>query len=159
MIDLLREMKEAVDKYRQSDRNELSVYYTQKFSQEYGLLIKEGMGQNQAAPKVAGQRGRTKQSKARLLLERLNTLKDDNLRFTTDFSVPFDNNQAERNFRLSKVKQKVSGCFRSDTGAQAFATVQSFIQTINKHHLSICINLVNVFHGNYSLPFALIATE
>jgi transposase len=159
MIGLLLEMKKAVEKYRQSDKEELSLYYTQKFSQRYDLLVQEGMGQNQAAPKVAGKRGRTKQSKAWLLLDRLNTHKNDYLRFTADFSVPFDNNQAERDFRISKVKQKVSGCFRSDTGAQAFATVQSFIQTINKHHLSIWIELVKVFQGNYSLPLALNTTE
>jgi transposase len=159
MIGLLLEMKETVEKYRRINKEELSLYYTQKFSQRYDLLIQEGMGQNQTAPKVAGKRGRTKQSKARLLLDRLNTHKADCLRFTTDFSVPFDNNQAERDFRISKVKQKVSGCFRSDTGAQAFATVQSFIQTINKHHLSIWIELIKVFQDNYSLPLALNATE
>jgi transposase len=112
----------------------LSLYYTQKFSQAYDLLVKEGMEQNPAAPKVAGKRGRTKQSKARLLLDRRNTHKEEYLRFTLDFSVPFDNNPAERDFRISKLKQKISGCFRSDSGAQAFATIQSFIQTINKHH-------------------------
>jgi transposase len=152
-------MKDAVGKYRDSDRNELSAYYLQKFSLAYDLLIKEGMSINPSAPKIAGRRGRTKQSPARLLLDRLNLYKDEYLRFTTDFSVPFDNNQAERDFRISKVKQKVSGCFRSDNGAQAFATIQSFIQSLNKHHLSIWIELVNVFQGNYSLPRVFIATE
>jgi transposase len=117
------------------------------------------MGINPPSPKIEGKRGPTKQSKARLLLDRLDTRKDDYLRFTTDFSVPFDNNQAERDFRISKVKQKVSGCFRSDTGAEAFATIQSFIQTINKHHFSIWVELVKVNQGSYSLPFVLIATE
>jgi transposase len=134
-------------------------YYTQKFSQAYDLPVKEGMEQNPAAPKVAGKRGRTKQSKARLLLGRLDARKEEYLRFTLDFSVPFDNNPAERDFRISKLKQKVSGCFRSDTGAQAFATIQSFIQTINKHHLSIYTELVDLFQCNYVLPFALTATE
>ena len=73
--------------------------------------------------------------------------------------MPFDNNQAERDFRIAKIKQKVSGCFRSDTGAESFATIQSIIQTIRKHNTNIFDELVKVFHGNYSLPFALDTTE
>jgi transposase len=156
---MLLEMKDRVEKYRNSNKKELSAYYTEKYSQTYDLLVKEGMRLNHIAPKVPFTRGRAKQSKARLLLDRLNLYKDDYLRFTTDFSVPFDNNQAERDFRISKVKQKVSGCFRSDLGAAAFATVQSFIQTINKHHLSIWTELVKVFQGDYHTPFALNTTE
>jgi transposase len=87
MLELLLEMKETVEKYRQSNKYDLSVYYSQKFSQRYDLLIKEGMRLNPVAAKVVGRRGRTKQSKARLLLDRLNTHKEDYLRFTTDFSV------------------------------------------------------------------------
>jgi transposase len=62
-------MKDAVERYRDSGRNELSDCYSHKFSQTYELLIKEGMGINPTAPKAAGRRGRTKQSKARLLLK------------------------------------------------------------------------------------------
>jgi transposase len=117
------------------------------------------MGKNPAAVKEAGKRGKAKQSKARLLLERLLGYKEEYLRFMRDFRVPFDNNQAERDFRIAKVKQKVSGCFRSDRGAEAFATRESIIQTIHKHHANIGEEPVKVFQGPYSFPFDLMATE
>jgi transposase len=159
MRELLLGMKEVVAEYLKSGKGELSAYYRQKFSETYDDLVKAGMDINPQAAKEANQRGRAKQSKARLLLERLENHKDDYLRFSTDFSVPFDNNQAERDFRIAKVKQKVSGCFRSDTGAYAFAIIQSFIQSINKHHLSIWSELVKAFRDDYSLPVAAYTTE
>jgi transposase len=158
MIDLLVAMKDVVQKYRESGRKELSAYYRQKFSEAYDKLVRAGQRVNPAAVKVEGKRGRTKQSKGRLLVDRLKEHKEEYLRFIRDFDVPFDNNQAERDFRMGKVKQKVSGCFRSDEGALAFATIQTFIQTIHKHHLSIWDELVKVFQDDYSLPFE-ITTE
>jgi transposase len=104
-------------------------------------------------------RGKGKQSKERLLLERLAEYKEAYPRFAWDFRVPFDNSQVERDFRTAKVKQKVSGGFRSDSGAEAFAAIQSFIQTIHKHHLSIWEELVKVFQSPYSFPFDLSPTE
>ena len=94
-----------------------------------------------------------------MLLERLEEYKEEYLRFSHDFRVPFDNNQGERDFRIAKVKQKVSGCFRSDSGAEAFAAIESFIQTIHKHQMSIGEELAKVFQGPYSFPFDLMATE
>ena len=99
MIELLVEMKEVVEKYRQGAREELSAYYAEKFSRAYDNLVRAGMRVNRAAAKVPGKRGRTKQSKARLLVERLKEHKEEYLRFIADFRVPFDNNQAERDFQ------------------------------------------------------------
>jgi transposase len=159
MIGLLVEMKDVVRKYRETGKKELSAYYRQKFSSIYDRLVRAGLRKNPAAEKEPGKRGRTKQSKGRLLAGRFKEYKEEYLRFSRDFEVPFDNNQAERDIRIAKVKQKVSGCFRSDGGAQAFAVIQTFIQTIHKHHLSIWDELVKVFQDNYSLPFEIIATE
>jgi transposase len=159
MIELLLEMKEAVERYREKGKEELSAYFSGKFTIEYDELVREGLEKNPAAVKEAGKRGKAKQSKARLLVERLERYKEEYLRFVYDFRVPFDNNQAERDFRISKVKQKVSGCFRSDSGAEAFAVIESFIQTIHKHRMCIGEELVKVFQGPYSFPFDLPATE
>jgi transposase len=159
MIGLILEMKEAVERHREKGEEKLSAYLGRKFSERYDELVREGKEQNPQAEKDAGKRGRAKQSKARLLLERLEGYKEEYLRFSRDFRVPFDNNQAERDFRIAKVKQKVSGCFRSDSGAEAYAAIQSFIQTIHKHQLSIWEELVKVFQGSYSFPFDIIPTE
>ena len=97
------------------------------------MIVEEGLNKNHGQPKPEGKRGRAKQTKARLLLLRLQERKDEYLRFATDFNCPFDNNQAERDFRMGKVKQKVSGCFRSDKGEKSFATIYSFIQTLKKN--------------------------
>jgi transposase len=59
------------------------------------------------------------------------------LRFANDFRAPFDSNQAERDFRIAKMKQKVSGSFRPDRGTEAFAAIEPLIQTVHKHHVSI----------------------
>jgi transposase len=159
MIALLLEMKKTVARYVEQKKGALSAYLRGKFSVRYDELVREGMRGNPAAEKEGRKRGKAKQGKARLLLERLEGYKEEYLRFSRDFRVPFDNNQAERDFRIAKVKQKVSGCFRSDKGAEAFAAIESFIQTMHKHHANIGEELVKVFQGPYSFPFDLMATE
>ena len=159
MIELVLEMKSMVDFYKALDCTELPDYYHQKFSSAYDQLVVLGLSVNPLNPKTPGKKGVAKQTKPRRLLERLRDHKQEWLLFTYDFDVPFDNNQAERDFRISKLKQKVSGGFRSDTGAESFATIQSVLQTLRKHHINIFDELVKAFTGKYSLPFDLDATE
>jgi transposase len=158
MMLLLLEIKRTVDDRREAGETLLPEAVLQKFANRYDCLVKDGLSLNPEQTERTGRRGRIKQTKTRLLLLRLKEHKDEYLRFATDFRAPFDNNQAERDFRMAKVKQKVSGCFRSENGGKNFATIFSFIQTIKKNGFTVFDELVNVFKGNYYFPFQL-ATE
>ena len=83
-----------------------------------------------------GQRGRLKRTKSRALLERLRAYQDDALRFMVDERVPFTNNQGENDIRMTKVHQKISGCFRSMNGAQLFCLIRSYISTCRKQQVT-----------------------
>lgn len=87
-------------------------------------------------PNPPGKRGRVAKSRSRNLIERLMDYEDDTLRFMTDKDVPFTNNQAERDLRMIKVQQKVSGCFRSWDGAYYFCRIKSYLSTCKKHAIS-----------------------
>ncbi|HEY5183147.1 MAG TPA: transposase, partial [Dermatophilaceae bacterium] len=76
----------------------------------------------------------------------------DALRFATDFRVPFDNNQAERDVRMVKLQQKISGGWRSDTGAHAFLDIRSYLSTAHKHQQSAMAVLRDLFTGQPWIP-------
>jgi hypothetical protein len=95
----------------------------------------------------SGTRGRPKRSKARNLLERLEKFEHDTLRFMTDPIVPFTNNQGENDLRMTKVQQKISGCFRSMAGAKAFCRIRSYLSTCRKNAVSATDALTLLFQG------------
>ena len=93
-------------------------------------------------------RKRKKRTKAQNLLIRLRNFREPTLAFMNDFSVPFDNNLAERDIRMIKVKQKISGCFRKDLGAEMFCRIRSYISTAKKQGRNISYVLQSVMDGN-----------
>jgi transposase len=95
---------------------------------------------------------RPRRAPAARLLARLDTHRDQVLRFLDDLRVPFDNNQAERDLRMVKLQQKISGCWRTLAGAEAFLTVRSYISTARKHELEVLGVLRRLFEGNPWLP-------
>ena len=94
-----------------------------------------------------GKRGRLKRSKARNLLERLRDFEQDVLRFVDLENVPFTNNQGENDLRMTKVQQKISGCFRSMDGARIFCRVRSYLSTCRKQGMTATHALTLLFQG------------
>jgi transposase len=92
-------------------------------------------------------RGRIKRSKARNLLERLINYEEDVFRFMTITCVPFTNNAAENSIRMTKVHQKISGCFRSMDGAEMFCRIRGYLSTCRKQGVSATQAMTLVFEG------------
>lgn len=120
----------------------------------YQRLVAQALAAN--PPPTAGwpsaKRGRVKKSKPRNLAERFAQHPQALLAFVYDFKVPFDNNLAERDMRMLKVQQKISGCFRSSHGAEAFCRIRSYIASLRKQHCDIWSALLSIFHGSLLEP-------
>ena len=99
--------------------------------------------------KDSPKRGRLKRSKSRNLLERLRDYEDDVLRFMDHVEVPFTNNQGERDIRMTKVQQKISGCFRSMDGAKTFCLIRSYLSTCRKNGVGVGEALEYLFRGEW----------
>ena len=151
MSTLLRRLKRR--KEAAQTRNELALDLGQlaRYRQAYRLILTKGLRQN-PLPAPTGQRGRPAQGVARSLLLRLQASEEAVLRFATDFAVPFDNNQAERDLRMIKVQQKVSGCFRTVEGAEHFCRIRGYISTMRKQRTSLLTALRSVFIGQLIYP-------
>lgn len=128
---LLSEIKQAVDGAKEQGKARLPSVQIQRFERRYHKLLHIGLRANPPPEPIAGKRGRAKQSPARNLLVRLQQNQAQVLAFLYDFLVPFDNNQAERDIRMMKLHQKISGCFRSDSGAEAFCLIRSYLCTLH----------------------------
>jgi transposase len=116
--------------------------------------VADGYQANPLPEGIPKKKGRPKQSAARNLLDRLDKHQPEVLAFLYDFSVPFDNNLAERDIRMIKVKLKVSGGFRSEEGALAFCRMRSYLSTLRKQGRPILSALESLFQGNPVYPRA-----
>jgi transposase len=151
MKDLLLQAKAEVDKAA----GPLPPMRQSWFAARWDALLVRGEAFNpenipQGAPR--GTQGRHKQSKAYNLLKRLRLYRADVWRFMTDKDVPFTNNLAEQALRMSKVRQKVSGCFRSDHGPQTFFTIRSYLATMHKQGACLFECLISTFMGQPIQP-------
>jgi transposase len=153
MKQLLLAIKHAVDTAKAQNQTRLENDAIKEYEQRYAAVLQVGAEEeNNHPPPVTGRRGRKKQSKSKNLLDRLEKYQTETLAFMYDFAVPFDNNLAERDLRMMKVKQKVSGCFRTTPGAYAFCRIRSYISTMKKQGHNVIAALKSVFLGTPQLP-------
>ena len=150
--DLFLEMKAATNEARASGKLRVDPQEVMDWEAQFLRLLDQG---DQACPRATsppGQRGRCKQSDARNLLDRLRKQQKAVLTFLEDLRVDFENNLAERDLRMVKVQQKVSGCFRSLAGAHAFARIRGYVSTLRKQGRPLLSALQATLAGHPVLP-------
>lgn len=145
MIELLQAMVHAVNAHP----GPLPEPRIADFIAQYRALLKDAEPEcpPPEPPQAPGRRGRQKRSKSRNLLERLIDYETETLRFLTNPDVPFTNNQGENDIRMTKLHQKISGCFRSQEGADIFCRVRSYLSTCRKNNVSATQALTLLFDG------------
>jgi len=148
MIDFLLRAKDHADGAKLAQRPVANKHVASLRRQCKTILAQGERDNPRLARAKIKQRGRIKQSPAANLLLRLREHADDVLRFLTDERVPFDNNLAEPDIRMPKLKQKTSGCFRTVTGAESFCTIRSYIATLRKQGRNVFLALTLAFQGN-----------
>ena len=148
MERLLINIKKAVESHYQTHGTALPEKKIKRYQNTYMNLICRA---REECPKNMGEdtkkRGRIKQTKARCLLERLRIFNRSVLAFMYDPTVPFDNNQAERDLRMMKVQQKISGCFRTTEGLNNFCRIRGYISTAKKQGQSVLDSLLKAFQN------------
>ena len=158
MKTLLLGIKAEVDKAQQCGRKRLPPCRRKEFLRKYDEAIEQAKNLYGALKR---KRGRVKKpvvvespirAAARKLACLLSDKRDEILLFMNDFSVPFDNNQAERDLRMLKVKQKISGCFRTDGGAEEWCRLRSYISTMKKQGRGVMETIRSLFAGKILMP-------
>jgi transposase len=119
----------------------LSNKKIKQYQKQYRKILRSG---NKECPENKKQRA---QSKSRNLLERLITFEEETLRFMVEEQTPFTNNQGERDLRMNKVQQKISGCFRAERGAKDFCLIRSYLSTCRKQGMTPIEALRALFNG------------
>lgn len=125
---------------------------SRKYLRKYRLLLGKAEVEcppPKDPPQGAKKRGRVARSKSRNLLERLRDYEEDALRFMDNPLAPYTNNQGERDLRMVKVQQKISGCFRSSKGADIYCRIRSYLSTCKKHHVGVGEALECLFAGTW----------
>ena len=145
----MKQLLETINRTVTNNDGALDPDESQKYREQYRDLIKKAQIEcpEPTGSKEKGKRGRIKKTKSRNLLERLRDYENDTLRFMDVAYVPFTNNLGENDIRMTKVQQKISGCFRSIEGAQVFCRVRSYLSTCRKQGVSASQALSLLFAG------------
>jgi len=144
MIRLLKLGNRTVEQNPQN----ITIQWLTKFKKLYNLIINKALFYHENLEVLKKpKRGRVKRRHGHNLALRLQKHVDEVLLFLSNPAVPFTNNQAEQSLRMIKVKQKISGCFRTIEGANKFLTVRSYTATAQKQDVKIIDALTDVFRG------------
>lgn len=146
----LLSMCRAADFYNQNPEIDSRKFYMDCLQQRYDAILEEAIQQNPISEQT-GKRGKKKKGKIRALIDRLLTHKGEVCRFANNPLVPFTNNQAERDLRMVKMKNKVIGTFRSEQGAKDFLTLKSLTSTAAKMGITAFDALFSLFLGQFAL--------
>ncbi len=152
MIDLLIRSRDYCAAARQTGETALSAWRIRRIFRDYSAILDKALMRNPKAERQDKRRGRVKQSLTFNLINRMREHADAVLRFVTDLRVPFTNNLAERAIRMPKVKQKISGCFRTIEGAQTFCIIRSYLDTMRKQGHNMFEVLRQTFIGRPPSP-------
>ena len=146
-------MKKVKDKAVEKGKDSLSYYHYHKFDKKYDELIEQARKENPLPETTKKKRGRKKKGKILALVERLANYKASVCLFIHNFNVPFDNNQAERDLRMIKVKTKVSGCFRTEEGVRDYLKIMSYVGTAHKQGYNAYEAIKNAISGHPDFIF------
>lgn len=143
----IKKLLETINKEVTDAGGALSHERSQEYRLKYRNLLKQAEIECPDPPKPKGKKGRMAKSKSRNLLERLRDFEEDTLRFMDVLNVPFTNNRGENDIRMTKVQQKISGCFRSMDGARIFCRIRGYLSTCRKQGVKASQALELLFSG------------
>lgn len=152
MIRLLCNIHRSVEKARERGQKSLLPGQLHHYEQRYAQLLSWAKRRNPRQEGLLHQRGRKKQTKTRNLIERLETYRSSVLAFMYDMRVAFTNNQAERDLRPAKIKEKISGTFRSDAGGEMYCRIRGYISTARKYAIGVFEAVSCAFSGCPFIP-------
>jgi len=153
MKALLLDAKALVEE-RKEVTTSLNTEDTRRIEDAYQNILLKGFEANPEIPRdlTTKKRGPKKRTKPQNLLRRLSRRREETLAFIYDFNIPFGNNQGERDIRMMKVKQKISGTFRSEKGAKIFCRIRGYISTMKKQGQNVLEAIKSVFDGTPLVP-------
>jgi len=154
MGSLLTEIKREVDSLKSKGSTFMAESDIKSYDEKYKLIIAKGKIEDaeKCLVKISKKTGKPVKSDALRLLLKLEEYNVETLSFMYDFKIPFDNNQAERDIRMIKLRQKISGCFRSDDGGNLFCRIRSYISTCTKNGQDILESLKSAMKGDPFIP-------
>ncbi|WP_129724956.1 IS66 family transposase [Xylanivirga thermophila] len=154
MSGLLIEIKERVESLKEQGIDSMPSDEIKAYIGRYDDIIAKGKEENtlKTGNLVSEKTGKPKKGESLNLLEKLEKYNLETLAFMLDFDIPFDNNRAERDIRMVKLRQKISGCFRGDEGANTFCRIRSYISTCRKNGMRVLESLVNAIKGDAFIP-------